>query len=260
MTVYNGLPYIEDAVANLINQTLVELKIVIVDDGSTDGTVDFLQSLSDERIEVILTKRVGRGRALNIGLLHCEGDYVAINDADDISLLDRLATQVKYLDEHAEVGILGSHSTFYNYADNTEIKHTRPLEDAEIRSAFTRGQPIQHVTVVFRKEAMLEVGGYNEDIPFLFDRDIFLRIGRNWKMHNLADYLVRVGHHEKRFFYGSYKGFQREYISLKYRIMAIQSFGFPRYYIIRECVRSIWSLLPNTFRRVIINIKKSLSK
>jgi len=260
MTVYNGMPFLKKSVQSILNQTYTDFELIIVDDGSTDGSLEFLKIIQDSRVQILNGGRIGRGKALNLGLKHCRGQYVAINDADDISLPDRIKQQVQFMESYPAYGILGSLSSLKDYTTG-EIKiHSRPISDTEIRLYFTKGQPIQHVTVLFRKDAMDEVGGYNESIPFLFDRDIFIRIGKNWKMHNLPLNLVEVGHHSNRYFYFTYKGLRRERLSLKYRIKAILDFNFPLWYLAREMARSIWIFMPLWFRKSLILLKKKIWK
>lgn len=253
MTVYNGMPYLKDAVESILNQTLRDIELVVVDDGSTDNSLSYVSSLNDSRIKVIQGGRLGRGRALNLGLKNCTGKYVAINDADDVSHLERLEKQYTFLEENRDYVLIGSLSYFQDHGTGKRVLHKeRPLNYESIKMALTKGQPIQHVTVLMRQEALTAIGGYNERIKFLFDRDLFVRLGKLGKLANLPEPLVDVGHHENRFFYFTYKGFQREYLSLVYRIKAINQFGFPKWWILREVVRSLWSAIPIRLRRLFL--------
>ena len=74
ITVYNGMPYLRDAIEALLNQTYRNFEIVVVDDGSSDDTLLYLNGLSDERVKVVRGGRLGRGRALNLGLVHSAGN------------------------------------------------------------------------------------------------------------------------------------------------------------------------------------------
>ncbi len=258
ITVYNGMPFIKDTIDSLITQTYQNFEVIIVDDGSVDDTPDYLASLTDTRIKVISENRIGRGRSLNLAIKNSNGKYIAINDADDISYPTRLEKQVEFLEKNKEYGLVGSHSIIKNY-DTGEIRHhKRPIEDADIRKFFTIGQPIQHVTALILKSVIESIGGYNEQISFLFDREIFLRIAKVSKVYNLEEELVIVGQHGNRYFEGGFKGFKREYFSLKYRIKAISIFNYPKSWIIREILRSIWSFTPHVIRQFIIKQIKKL--
>jgi glycosyltransferase involved in cell wall biosynthesis len=108
MTVYNGMPYLPAAIESMLKQTFQDFEFIIVNDGSTDGTVAYLDSLADPRIHVVHRENGGTAAAANQGLQHCRGEYIARMDSDDISLPHRLATQVAFLDQHPRVGLVGA--------------------------------------------------------------------------------------------------------------------------------------------------------
>lgn len=261
ITSYNAMPYLMKAVDGIINQTYINWELIIIDDHSTDSTMEYLSSLNNKRITTKINPKKGRGTALNYGLTLCQGKYIAINDADDYSYRNRLAIQVNFLEEHSDVGLVGSHSILKNHVTGEEVIHNRPTDEQGIKIAFTKGQPIQHVTVMMRKKIVEAVGGYNENIKFLFDRDIFLRIATVSKLANLKDILVEVGHHDNRFFYYQFKGIKREWLSFKYKVKAIRIFGLPKTWIIKTLLVSLFSLLPLNTRITITKlIKKILCK
>jgi glycosyltransferase involved in cell wall biosynthesis len=257
MTSYNGMPYIKDVIDSIVAQTHKNLELIIVDDHSTDGTLSFLKSISNPNIFVHLNPSKGRGKALNFGLSKCQGKYIAINDADDKSLPVRLEKQVHFLEHNPDHVLVGTHSYLFDYDTQTKKSHKRPLSDADIRMAFTKGQPIQHVTVLMRNEAVNKIGGYNEKIKFLFDRDIFVRIGVLGKYANLQEELVEVGHHPNRFFYFQFKGVEREWLSLKYKYMAIRLNKFPKHLYIKATFASLFNILPSSFKKRTTFILKS---
>lgn len=259
MTVYNGMPYLKSSIESILSQTYKNLELVVVDDGSKDDSLAFLKSINDPRLRLIEGGRLGRGKALNLGLSHCNGKYIAINDSDDISLPNRLNLQVQFMEENPDHVLVGTFSYLFNLdSGEKKLHNTRPLNDYEIKKALTKHQPIQHVTTMIRRDAILKVDGYNEKIKFLFDRDLFVKLGTIGKMANLDIPLVEVGHHNNRFFYFTFKGFERELLSLKYRIKAIKNYNFPKIWILREIVRSAWTLIPNNIRQVIIKGKKKV--
>jgi glycosyltransferase involved in cell wall biosynthesis len=259
VTSYNAMPYLVNAVEGIINQTYTNWELIVIDDHSSDNTMDYLNSLENEKIIVKLNTKKGRGTALNFGLSHCKGKYIAINDADDYSLPNRLDVQVAFLESNSNVGLVGAHSILKNYLNGEIIPHERPTTELGIKVAFTKGQPIQHVTIMARRNIIEAVGGYNEKIKFLFDRDIFLRIAAISQLSNLKDMLVEVGHHDNRFFYYQFKGFEREWLSFKYKVKAIRMFGFPKIWIVKTFFISLFSLLPINLRMNIIKFIKQIT-
>ena len=109
MPVHNAMPFLPDAIASIISQTYRAFRLLIVDDGSTDDSKDYLKTLSDARVSVISSpKRCGQGSARNLALAQCDTEYTAFMDADDVSLPNRLARQVQFLDEHPTIGFAGT--------------------------------------------------------------------------------------------------------------------------------------------------------
>ena len=244
ITVLNGEQHIRPTLCSILNQDYKSIDVVVIDDGSTDNTVSIIKSLQEnnKQIKLFTPGRLGRGRALNFGLKQCSGNYIAINDADDISKPNRISKQLEYMFIHPECGMLGSN--FDIAIEKTgEIKHcSNPLSDNDIRKTLTQQQALQHSTVMFRKEVLEQVGGYSEKIPFLLDREIFIRVAQVTKAANLADRLVIINRHRNQFFNHGFKGFHRNWMHMRMCLKAIQAFGFPKY----QLIRPIATFLRNT--------------
>ena len=105
-TTYNSLDYLQANIDSIRRQKYSEIEHIIVDDGSNDGTEDFLSKIEDENIKCIVIPRSGRGRALNIALAHSSGEYIAILDADDVSHDERIDAQVRFFKNHHDCDLL----------------------------------------------------------------------------------------------------------------------------------------------------------
>src|SRR5689334_13358794 len=106
MPVYNGMPYLPAAVQSVLSQTWRDLRLVVVDDGSTDQSVPYLRSVNDQRLEIMLVEtRGGQGAARNIALRNCCTEYVAFADADDVSKPERMQRQIDFLNANPRVGM-----------------------------------------------------------------------------------------------------------------------------------------------------------
>lgn len=256
ITTYNGLPYIKKAIDGILAQTYLNIEVIIVDDHSTDGTDIFLNGLAsaESRINFFLNPVKGRGTALNYGLSKCNGSYVAINDADDFSTPERIQKQVEFLEENQDYGLVGSMSELISLETGEVINRSvnRPVSNEAIRKFFLFGQPIQHVTVMFRTELIKSLGGYNEKINFLFDRDLFLRVAKVSKVRNLEEVLVLVGEHNNRFFKYQYRGIHRAWVSTKYQLKAIFLLRFSPIWVVYVVSKFLYSIFLNIvqfFRR-----------
>ena len=252
MTAYNCENFLEKTLECLLNQTFQDFEIVVVEDGSDDSTREILRkrSKADSRIRVFFPGRLRRAKALNFGLGKCQGKYLAINDADDFSKPTRFAKQIAFLESHPEVGLLGTGKEVHD-GDNKWVS-TIPVTHEEICRHFVKGQPIQHSSVMFRREIVDLVGGYNENISFLLDRDIFLRVVQHTKLHQLDEPLIILNRSNKQFFIHKYKGMERARLSAKYQLMAISQFGFSPFLKLE-----IWLKL---WYRAILELKYRLQK
>jgi len=226
MTVFNGEDFVKNGIQALLNQTYQNLEVIVVDDGSTDNTVKEVGSISDNRLILLKRDRQGRGHSLNDGIKKAKGKYIAINDADDISLPNRIQKEVDFLEAHPDVGMVGSYH-YNRRADSKETLTTYPTDDHELRLALTRGQPFAHQTIMYRREVLDQVGGYSETVPFMFDREIFIRIAAVTRVANIPDPLVIVRHHPSRFFYHRFTGRRRGLMHQKMRMKAARVLGFP---------------------------------
>ncbi len=109
MTTHNGARFIRESIDSVLAQTLTDFELIVADDASTDETPSLLAGYSDPRLRVVRPERnLGVAEARNFGLAACRGEYVAALDHDDISLPERLAVQVRYLDAHPEVVLAGT--------------------------------------------------------------------------------------------------------------------------------------------------------
>ena len=132
MSVYNGEKYLREAIESILNQTFTDFEFLIVNDGSTDSSLEIILSYPDERIRVIRNDRnIGLTKSLNKALQQAKGEYIARQDADDISLQNRFEEQLIYLEKHPEVALLGTSA--YKIDERGEIlaKVIVPTEEDE---------------------------------------------------------------------------------------------------------------------------------
>ena len=183
---------------SLLKQTKPADEWVLVLDGpltaELDAVIEDYVSRYPELIKVVpLEKNLGLGLALRDGVRHCSYDYIARMDTDDICLSDRFEKQVRFLEEHSDVDICGGQILeFEETIDNIIAIREVPLEDEKIKKYQRTRCAFNHVTVFFKKEAVLSAGNY-EDAPLMEDDMLWTRmILANKKMANLPDVLVYV--------------------------------------------------------------------
>ncbi len=195
MPVYNGMPFLPEAVQSVLAQTCRDLRLIVVDDGSTDATLEYLESLRDRRLTIMrMASRGGQGAARNAALRLCRTEYVAFADADDICRRDRIRRQVEYLAANPAVGMVGTRSTYLGSSGRTGFAPPLALTHVEIRRALLAGQhalvngSLMFRTALLRQIDFFRIDGAGEDW------DLFLRLTEVAEAANIPDilYLVRI--------------------------------------------------------------------
>jgi len=195
LPVHNGMPYLPEAVESILTQTLTNFTFIIVNDGSTDATGDYLRSLSDPRIVIIDQSKQGLGASLNTGLAQCNSEYVARMDADDVSCPNRFQEQVDYLDKHPRVVILGTQIAFL-VASARQRAFPVPTDHTHIAEDLKRGiASLCHPSLMFRTDVARAAGGYPLE-SYGEDFDFFLRMCEQGLAGNLDDVLFHYRLHD----------------------------------------------------------------
>lgn len=162
MPVYNGEKYLREAIDSILSQSHADFEFLIVNDGSTDTSEEIIRSYHDPRIRLINQKNGGVSAALNTGLQHAAGRFIARMDADDISHTNRLQTQLAFMNEHPAYVMIGSD---VNYIDEDGLflfrYHAAAHTNEEVNSLIRHDCLFVHSTVFFCKEPVLSLGGYN---------------------------------------------------------------------------------------------------
>ncbi len=188
LSTYNDGHYLPIAMDSILKQTFQDFEFIIVDDASTDGTADILSKVDDPRIKIFRnSQNLGLTKSLNLGIRHARGKYIARMDADDISLPHRLETQVNFLDKNAEYALIGS--SYYRMDEKGEINSLlRVLEDdRSIKAGLKRQNWFAHGSVMMRRDAFQQVGGYDERFKFAQDYDLWLRMAKVYKVANIGE-------------------------------------------------------------------------
>ena len=169
---YNGERFLRPAIESLLNQTFRHFELIIVDDCSTDSTPQILREFKDERMRVVRNERnLGIAEATNKGIAAARGEYIALQDHDDLSWPTRFECQVAFLTSHPQVGMVGSSCNVMDEA-GTLVPHW-PVEygDENLRWALLWRCPFFHTSVMLRRSAIQEVGGYSSDPKYRFAED-----------------------------------------------------------------------------------------
>ena len=251
--VYNGEAYFSRAVPSILSQHYDDFEYIIIDDGSTDKTPGFLSTVAerDSRVRILSPGRIGFVRALNLGISHAKGEYVARQDFDDLSYPDRFSTQADYLDAHPSVGVVGA--AYILADDNRGERYTRtpPLEHRDIVKAMAKYIPLAHTLVMFRREAWTQAGGYPE-VDDIEDLRLWISLASlGWELANVPEILGEHWVHGASFWHQSFTYRHRQATLRKVQRRAISRLELPFWMHIYPTSRALYSLLPRAAKRII---------
>ena len=193
MSCYNAEQTVQKAIESILNQSFKEFEFIVIDDASSDQTLEILQQYQkqDERI-TLLTNEFNQGLSysLNRGIKHARAELIARMDADDISYPNRLQLQYDYMSAHIEVDILGT-AVRYVAESRQPVKTMRlPINDQDIKRRVFKKTLVFHPTVMIKKEVYEQHGYYDPDLRWAEDADLWYRLYDKVVFHNLSEVLL----------------------------------------------------------------------
>jgi glycosyltransferase involved in cell wall biosynthesis len=193
MPAYNAGKYIAEAVQSVLDQTFTDFELLIVDDGSFDDTVPVVESFTDSRIRLVRQEQAGVSAALNKGLQYARGRYICRFDADDICFPHRLVRQVNFLDEHPAYLVVGSDAEYIS-EDGEHLFDFRCAGHTheEILDGLYTHCPFIHSAVMYRKDVIMEKGGYSLLAHNFEDYLLWVRLVVLGPCCNLDEALIKV--------------------------------------------------------------------
>jgi glycosyltransferase involved in cell wall biosynthesis len=199
LPVHDGASYLEQAVRSILEQSLSDLELIVIDDGSTDGSRDISRRLeeADGRVRVVARPQTGITGALTDGLALARAELVARMDADDLALPERLEKQVAYLEAHSACVAVGTAFLVIDpRGDPIKVPDTPIAHDAiDARLLRGDGWALAHPTVMMRRATLRAVGGYRSAFDKVEDLDLFLRMAERGRLANLPEVLLHLRQH-----------------------------------------------------------------
>lgn len=200
MPVYNCDEYVQAAIDSILNQTFRDFEFIIIDDGSEDRTAEIVKAAAvrDPRIKVISRANRGIVPSLNEAMEHASGALMARMDGDDISLPDRFARQLAYLEANPDCGLVGTQIMFTDPDGRPIAPMPNPISHDDIVATMMAGrESVSHPTVIFRSDIARSIDGYSDRFIHAEDMDFFLRMAEKTRVANLADILLHYRQHSK---------------------------------------------------------------
>ena len=184
---YNRAVLLQKAILSVLNQTFQDFEIIVVNNYSTDNTIELVKSFNDERIRIINIRNKGIiAKSRNVGLKKSHGDYIAFLDDDDLWCPEKLEIQVEYLRKHLEYYLVYSNAWYIDENDVRDglIYNPQSFKEGEVFEEFVRYCGISQLTVLMKREVFETVGFFNEDpaINPADDFEYWLRVALHYKI------------------------------------------------------------------------------
>ena len=194
LSVYNGAAFVGEAIESILEQTFSDFELLVIDDASTDASFEVVTNYRDPRVRMIRNEsNLGLTRSLNIGLASARGEFVARQDADDLSHRERLRRQVDFLDANPSVALLGTQAaTLANRKGTGGSGWPKATGSLAIRWQLMFDSPFVHTSVMFRHRIVWnELGGYDETFRTSQDFELWSRLAVHHELSNLPEALVQ---------------------------------------------------------------------
>ncbi len=197
MVTRNVEHFLQEAIESVLGQTFRDFEFILVDFGSTDNSKSIISNYAaaDRRIRFHEIPHCGLAEARNEACSRAQGKYIAIMDADDVSLPNRLLWEVNFMEAHPEVGVAGGAVECINAAGRVLTTWRNPTENRMIQQAFTERCPLCQPTVLMRRDAFVGVGGYRAPFAPAEDYDLWLRIAEHSQIANLEKVVLKYRIH-----------------------------------------------------------------
>lgn len=222
MPVYNQERYLKKSIKSILNQSFTDFEFLILDDGSSDNSLKIAKSFRDKRIKIFKNiKKQGLTRCLNTLINQSRSEYIARMDGDDISFRNRLKEQVSFLDKNKDVVLLGCWAKIIGREEKIIGEFKYPTKYKQIRKVILSFNPFIHSSVMFRKSVFEKIGGYDKNLFYSQDYDLFLRLVNKFKCVNIPKFLLKF-----RWDPDFNKQKEQHLTALKIRLKALKEYGY----------------------------------
>ncbi|MBN8554733.1 MAG: glycosyltransferase [Deltaproteobacteria bacterium] len=223
MPVFNGEKYLDAAIRSVLRQSYSHFELIILNDGSTDGSAKIIQSFKDPRIIYIKNdQNLGLVKTPNLGIERARGQYIARIDSDDILFSDRFMKQVDFLESHPDAVACGSWYFTMKFLPNTLVKV--PTRPEDIASELIFKNVMAHSSMMMRADSLRQYKiFYSDKYPFIEDWELWLRLSKVGRLYNIPEPLFLYRLHSQSV---SFKNFDVQNQSIQKIIASsFESFG-----------------------------------
>jgi len=192
LPVYNGAEYLAASIESILSQTYRNLELIIVDDGSEDNSAEIIRRFHDPRIRPYHQENQGLARTLNRAILMAEGEFIARQDQDDLSLPQRLEKQIMFFETHPHHGMVGGWAEIWVGNTRSERIHRHPADNHYLQFDLLFDNPFVHSSMMLRKSVFETVGLYSTDKARQppEDYELWSRVARQFAIANIPEVLL----------------------------------------------------------------------
>ncbi len=191
--------FLPEMIQSVKNQTLTDWELIVVDNGSYDNTARIINEIASKDERFIYIKNEidpGISVARNQGLKASRGEFLAVLDSDDLwADKEKLAKQIEYLNTHPDCAVVGTGVIVIDDKGMEINRYQNPTDSAKIKQSILYKNPLAHSSVLMRTAGIDHLKGYNENLPFLEDYDLWLRMAVMWKIGNLPEFMTKYRKH-----------------------------------------------------------------
>ena len=200
MPTYNSEKYIAETIESVLKQTYKHFEFIIINDGSSDNTLNIIKSYAKKDKRIILIdneENLGNSRTRNKGISLSKGKYIFTQDSDDISVPNRMDDQVKFMEKNQKISVVGGYIELFDGESRKVLGiRTYPEKDEDLRKIIFFMSPFAQPATMIRKSAIIEAGLYMGRLLVSEDLDLWFRIGTYGKFANIGKILVKYRVHK----------------------------------------------------------------
>lgn len=218
--------YFDETIVSVLSQSFTDFEYLMINDGSIDDARRIEKRFRDPRIRIITSQTpLGLSGSRNAGLREAHGDLIAFIDSDDFCEPDRLQKQIDFMRANPDHVLVGTALRFIDEKSRTIGSRFYAENDREIKARIVAMNCVAQPSVMARRQALIDAGGYTPDFPAAEDYALWLRLARFGKFHNLQEQLVAYRIHTQAGKHRLLKPALRD--STKLKIYAVRKLGFP---------------------------------
>jgi glycosyltransferase involved in cell wall biosynthesis len=198
MSVFNGERWLTEAIKSVLDQTFTDFEFLIVNDGSTDGSIKIINKFADQdcRIRILDKSNTGLGDSLNYGIERACGEWVARIDADDLCEPQRLAKQIEVVRADKDLVLVGTGLTLIDQHGLAGKAYQYPVRHKHLVKQLAGGGPFfAHSSAMYKTKVARELRGYRNQLSRAEDHDLWLRLSERGKIGCVRDSLVYIRKH-----------------------------------------------------------------